>query len=104
LHTNGIEYRGTTNNKLRPTKISQGEDAVHASPKTYTKNRKGRPAMVITQSCEICCVAPFAVVAVEGGGEVDDGDGPLVLGVEDETGGVEDDIEDGMAPTSEVDI
>ena len=92
-----------------PYEIPQGEDAVHASPKTYTKNRKGKPAMVITQSCEKCCVAPFAeaVVVVEAGGEVDDGDGPLVLGVEDEArGGVEDDIEvdnDEMVPTSEVD-
>lgn len=63
----------------------------------------------MTQSCEKCRVAAFAEaeVVVDAGREVDDGDGPLVLGVEDDVGGpVEDDIEvDGgeMVPISEVD-
>jgi len=64
--------------------------------------------MVMIQSREKCRVAAFAeaVVAVEAGGEVKDGDGPLVLWVEGDVGGVEDDIEvdnNGMVPTSEVD-
>ncbi len=88
----------------------QGEDATQASPKNYTKNIKGRPAKVTTQSCEKCCVAAYAEaeVAVEAGGEVDDGDGLLELGVEDDAGGrVRDDIEvdvDEKVPNSEVDI
>jgi hypothetical protein len=63
----------------------------------------------MTQSCEKCCAAAFAEaeVVVETGGEVDDGDGPLELGVEgDVVGRVEDDVEvdgDEMVPNIEVD-
>lgn len=63
----------------------------------------------MTQNCEKCCVAVFAEVevVVEAGREVDDGDEPLVSGVEEDAGGrVEVDIEvDGgeTVPISEVD-
>jgi len=62
----------------------------------------------MTQSREKCRAAAEAEVAVETGGEVDDGDGPLELWVEgDAEGRVEDDVkvdDDEMVPNSEVDI
>lgn len=64
-----------------------------------------------TQSCEKSRVAAFpeAEVVVEAGGGVDDRDGPLEWGVEDDVGGrVEDVIEvdvdvDEMVPNCKVD-
>jgi len=81
-------------------------------PKTYIKNIKGRTTKVTTQSCEKYRVAAFAeaeVVVEALVEEVDDIDGPLEWGVEDDVGGsVEDDCEaddvDEMEPNSEVDI
>jgi len=63
----------------------------------------------MTRTCKKCRVAAFAEaeVAVEAGGEVDDGVGPLVLWVEeDAAGGEEDGVEvddDEMVPNNEVD-
>jgi hypothetical protein len=93
-----------------PCEIFARRGCSQASPETYTKNRKARQGKVVTQSCEKCRVAAFAEagVAVEEGGEVDDGVGPLELWVEDDAArGVEDGVEvdgDEMVPNIEVDI
>lgn len=60
----------------------------------------------MTQSCEKCRVAAFAEVevAVEAGGEVDDGVSPLELWFEGDAAGGDVDVDDDdMVPKNEVD-